>query len=442
MQNPIKHGLIALAVSAFLVHGTMAQGPQPGKSQPVLQNPSRVIGKSPDQDEGRLQSTLYTLISVEFPGGTVTDYIEAVKKAAKKAGIDVNVICPSEAREVPVSSITLKSVTLDTAMNALCASFSGSSDYGFDVAGVGKEANESPTFALRIAVYGRNPHYQPGPGGKMMQVGGSDRSSIDVLAVRDLIEPPPGTPVNDSTRVTKDTLMQAVNAAFSLQQDAKPPEILFHAETGLLIVRGTTEQNNLAATVLNRIRDDLVQRRNQSAKGTDSAASRARRRAGMMARLDVYKAEYEEARTTLERNTKLSIEGTIPAEALSKSRLDVVRSEGKLKEALAEVEAAQAEARESGDGEPATTSSASGAVLVRDVYEVYDLHVAPTDMAKLFLAMAGPNGSVSDVQSATESKKITVTAEESKHDNIKLLLTLMRLSNTESAKFPAKGKAK
>jgi len=435
MRNPIRNGILALAASSILAYGVGAQDSKPpGSAQPTPQVRPDMEGKLRAQEVRRLDTALFTLISVDFPGGTVGEYIETVKEAAKKAQIEVNVICPAEAREVQVSPIALRSVTLRTAMDSLCAAFAGNTQVMFDSTSVGKEPNEYPTFALRMSTSNRAPQYAPDASGKLRPVTGNV-PFINVLGVRDLIEPPVGTAATASTRVTKETLLEAVNAAFSLQKDEAPPEILFHADTGLLIVRGTNQQNALASMVLERIRDDLKQRREQSALRSGSGAERARRLASVMARLDVAKAEYSEARETLQRLSKLREQGTVPEAELSKARLDVVRSEGKLKEIMADAEQVEAEANQKA-GEPGATGPSP--VLVRDVYDVSDIHVAPSDLGIVFKALAGEHGTVSDA----ESKKITVTAEEPNQKNIRLMLYLMRLGIMEGPKHPPIDKAK
>lgn len=421
MQNPIKHSVLACLMTSLLAHGVLAQAPSaPGGA-------GRSIPADPAAPEfRRLESTLYTLISVDFEGGTVADYIATIKGAARRLNVDVNVICPAEARDVKVSSISLNSVSLNTAVEALCTAFASSSEYRFDVTVVGKGANEFPTFALRFLQERRQPQ---GPGATPAnQNGGArdDGTMIEVIAVRDVIEPPPGMPANDSTRTAKEVLLKALDAAVSLRQDAKAPDVLFHEETGLLIVRGTVEQNALATSVINRIRDDLQRRRAQILKLTDGAASRTRRVASMNARVEVARAEHEEAKASLDRAMKLRDQGTVPDELVSKLRLDVVRSAGKLTEATADLEQAQAEANDATVPEPGDGEASSGGGRTLFVYDVKDLQTPTEELVRLATLLAGPGAKVEVMKRDAGAREIIVQAEESRQKDVQLLFTTLR----------------
>ncbi|MBC7773052.1 MAG: hypothetical protein H7210_11190, partial [Pyrinomonadaceae bacterium] len=140
MQNPITSGILALALSSFV--SVAAIGQQPGGAPGLPPRPPvpKSVGETVPE----------TLITVEFEGGKVKDYIEAVKVASKKAGLEVNVICPVNARDLELPSTSLKSVTVLTAMNAIGSALAGTSEYAFEAYKVGRAENESPTFTLQF----------------------------------------------------------------------------------------------------------------------------------------------------------------------------------------------------------------------------------------------------------------------------------------------------
>src|SRR5688500_8384466 len=99
MRNPIRTSTALLVLSGLL----SGAPPAPAQQQPAA---------APN-----VPKTSGPVVSIDFAGGTVNDFIGAVQKAAAPAA--VNVIRPAEAAAVPAPPISLRNVTVQTALEAL-----------------------------------------------------------------------------------------------------------------------------------------------------------------------------------------------------------------------------------------------------------------------------------------------------------------------------------
>jgi hypothetical protein len=192
-------------------------------------------------------------LSVDFPGGTVGQYIDALKKAAGRNA--VNVVASRQAMEVPVAPISLRDISLYAALSAVQGA--GGREIRWDVRPLGlSPSKNAEAWALEMQ-----------PTGQVAQMGPAQRSQpeggIRVFSLRDLTEPLPGDPPGVALTKSPEIVLTAVRAALDLagNQGGDPPEMKFHEDSGLLIVHGNNEQIGAVMQTLDQMKDDIRRRR-------------------------------------------------------------------------------------------------------------------------------------------------------------------------------------
>jgi hypothetical protein len=192
-------------------------------------------------------------VSVEFRGGTVGQYIDTIKAAAKDHA--VNVVASRAAMEVQIGPISLRDVSVYTALSAIRSAAGRDTQWAVDrlVSPGGKTVE---AYALEF-----QPQL-PGP----TRVSSTD-VGISVFSLRDLVEPLPGDPAGVQLVKPPEVVLTAVKAALDLMGDRGNPDMKFHEDSGLLIIHGNAEQTNAVRQALDQIRDDIGRRRS-AAKAT------------------------------------------------------------------------------------------------------------------------------------------------------------------------------
>lgn len=341
MRNPTKLAIAALFTSLLFAHAAPAQknpnrGPSP--NQPGIPNPQISAGQSPSGP----------MLNLQFPGGTVTEFVTAVREAAAAAGGAVNIIVPADAAKVIAPPMSLQMVRPQTALTAFCAAFRQNKDHYFSVDDVGIDSAEAPSFVL---YYERNPNLAARGG---MPVQPPPRVTIEVFSIRDIVEPAtirgnePPNEIAAQADVNKNNLLRAIDAALSLKdQDTRADDdtsVLCHDQSGLLIVRGEPARIEVVRSVLSRMRDDTFARRKAESSKAERESARARRAAVVESRLKLQQAEMDTAQSRFDRTAQLHSQGQASVEALEEAKLNVVRAQA----AMAQVEADFAEVENAG----------------------------------------------------------------------------------------------
>ena len=318
MKNPLRTGLIALVASAALVSARPAEGQQPeAKPAPVR------------------EAEKYN-ITVNFQGGTLQEYIDTLQKAA--GTMPVNVVAPLEARKVELPSITLRNVNIYTALSAISSAFESDSQHRFGVEPIGGAADATYAIAYRrVDRSVRSPFSNP-----QVMAPPPPAKGLEVYSIRDLLDPPNAEGEEGAGLKMKfEDILSAIEGAMQLLDAEDQPRLLFHKETGLLIVGGTQYQTQVVGDLLMRIRDDLAHRwsREQDRKRQDAALERNVR----LARTEVRLAELEvqQAKDRLARVEQLVQQGVESSDAMGKATLDFERAKARLERLLIELEAHQ-----------------------------------------------------------------------------------------------------
>lgn len=387
MKSPLRHGALALILGASLLAARPA--PAQDRAQP---------GAPVPQERAAGRDT--AVLSVDFKGGTVEEYLKALERSAE--GKPVNVVVPEEAKVVPLPAITLRKVRLRSALEAIQAAFSMDSEHMFDVRPIGDE-NTDMVYSLR---YGRSSRSRQGaqPGRP------SAERHLEVFSIRDLIDPPSGGAAGGS-KVEYTEILAAIDGAMSLSKEPAP-EILFHKETGLLLVGGSPAQTAVISVLLARVHDDLVSRWKEEAASRRNSASQAR--ALTIARTELQLAEREAslAEDRFLRSRKLADSGNIPVEQVAEAELALARAMGLVERRR--LEAAQV-------SEEMAANDGPGRTVV--VYDLADLQKRDPQVAAVVGRVADLAGARSE--KATDSS-VVINATEPQHAAIKALLESMR----------------
>jgi len=195
------------------------------------------------------------LVSLEFNGGSLNQFIAAVKASSRQP---INVVCPAEAAKLEVPALSLRNVTALVALQSLEYAARPGPNQSIRVTlinmgrtGMPVADGEAPTFA--IAVQGFAP--QPGPVTGLPFAAAAPVTRV--YSVRELLPVDGDSPLPG---FTIDQVVQPVQTALLVDLgDAQgdEPKIMVHKESNLIIIRGSQRQTELARQVIDRLRDDV-----------------------------------------------------------------------------------------------------------------------------------------------------------------------------------------
>jgi type II secretory pathway component GspD/PulD (secretin) len=179
-----------------------------------------------------------TGLSIEFPGGAVSDFIAALSKSSDQP---VNVIVTDpQIASAQMGPVSLRGVTVETAVRVIPSAAAPRFGHAvnWDVSRIDDE-HGAPVFRLR-AVDADRPHGRPIVT-EVVSLAGISAAGMDAKSA-----------------------LSAVDAALGLiDVEGQPPEIKYHPESGLLIIRGTPSQVSTVREVVNQMSGDSERRRTQ-----------------------------------------------------------------------------------------------------------------------------------------------------------------------------------
>jgi hypothetical protein len=233
------------AAAGTLAMGVMGAGAlgQAGEGVPARGAPTAAVQPAPSQPEA-------ARLNVDFPGGPVMAYVEMLRRQAP-AGM-ANIVVSAAAARVPLAPIMLRDVTVATAVFAMRTA-AGSAEGELHVNPFGVRHGEP--IPARDTLY--QVDYYPRP---EMQTARTARqespTQMHVLSLRPVLNAGAGT-----VEVRAEPVLTAVQAAIELAPGSEPAEVRFHAETALLMVRGSAAQLRAAEACVEEIANDLRARR-------------------------------------------------------------------------------------------------------------------------------------------------------------------------------------
>jgi hypothetical protein len=157
---------------------------------------------------------------IDFPGGELMVLIEIIK--GQNDGIVPNVIISDEVGGTEIPPFQLANVEFHELMEAL-----DSIDIGLDIDML---TDNVSTITNKLS--------------KSPQL-------VEIYSIRRLLDP------NGPLLLKMDDIATAIRTAWEMIQYAGDPSMKVHQETGLLIVRGTEEEQEVVRTVISRLSDQL-----------------------------------------------------------------------------------------------------------------------------------------------------------------------------------------
>lgn len=260
-------------------------------------------------------------ISVSFKGGTVQEYLAALRAAGSKEA-PVNAVVSKELYSVQIPPVELSDTTVYAALSALTV-LVPRNEYELSVkplSQMGLPQYHPNAFAVEAQRRFSSPDQMP--------------QSLRIYSVRDLLAAPGEA---EGERVSSATLLTALRTALGEVPGAgdPPPEVKFHAESGLLIVRATEIEQDTVKQVVREVgasvKNDAVARRAAAARKLDLA--RGEQRVLLSQRV------IENLRNRLESARKMQEAGTVPAGEVQNLQLEYNRAETELAMAQAERQA-------------------------------------------------------------------------------------------------------
>lgn len=192
------------------------------------------------------QSRDKSTLNVEFKGGSLAEYLEALRGNGEH-----NIVIPEKANLVPVRPLSLKNVTVGNAIEVVAKTLERDR---FQVSTSSVSGPGSPVYAVHVEERaGKNPREAE-----------EKANATRVFSVREIIELPPGMTDAGGMVMTAQTVLSAIKIGIKIattNEDKTPPTIQFHEESGLLFVQGQAWAAELVKSILREMETDLKTRR-------------------------------------------------------------------------------------------------------------------------------------------------------------------------------------
>lgn len=212
------------------------------QSQPTALPSARSPANTPVQSRRvPANSESSELVTLNFPGGTVKEFIDVLRAAMDP--MSLNVLIEPEAAKQPVPPVNMKDVSYYYVLRLLDRNIEDVQG-GFTqlaIEQLNTPEGSAPIFKIVSRSQGR-----------------SSSIGFSVLSLNPIIGLPGSKGATASTLDAK-TVLAAVEAAVAAADDerASPPTLKFHESSGLLFVRGTPAQQRAAEEVIRQLRKDL-----------------------------------------------------------------------------------------------------------------------------------------------------------------------------------------
>ncbi|MGH7243512.1 MAG: hypothetical protein ACREJD_08865 [Phycisphaerales bacterium] len=188
-----------------------------------------------------------TLVTLDFKGGTIGDYINAIRAAAGSK--PVNVLYNDETAALPMSAVRLTNASLWSALGAAERTTQNEEGQTLQVR-LGRPtpipAGGVPTYSI-VSDVSRLPPME------------NRRQEVIVLSLNPIIGLPGSSKENDRSNLQAKSVLSAIELAVSLVSapNTPPPKLQFHEASGLLFVKGDLVQQRAAKEVIARLQDDV-----------------------------------------------------------------------------------------------------------------------------------------------------------------------------------------
>ncbi|MEZ6243661.1 MAG: hypothetical protein R3B57_11535 [Phycisphaerales bacterium] len=360
-----------------------------------------------DKVSGFKPSAQRFALDISFPGGTLQDFVEAIKAAVPENV--TNVLLRHEAATLEVPPMELRSVSTKTAFELAVPTRGqwtepqpdGSSiEYYRDLDVVGGDAMSAPVFVVDAKQWTH-------PREPVMNKA-SPEPRIDVFSVEKAVK--------DDADVKE--LLTAIDTALALGESDSKAEVKFHPDSALLIVRGTPDQISTIDRVIERFRETGSARTNEHrekiAQVAELKANLIERRADMQR----WEAQLELDAGEVDRLKQLAEKEIVSDKELHEAAMRLRMSEAEVQAARARYDAAEEKMKMLGGDEAGPKAEARVYTLTAQGWKAERVR-------RLLDAADGISEHIVSVQPPKEAGGVLSTeveADEDGHMFVKLLL--------------------
>jgi hypothetical protein len=224
---------LSLTGVALLLTGTA-----PAQNQPKQEG----ANVSTTQGAGAPAPVPEPVITLSFPGGTLAQYVTAVKGSVREP---INILCPEIARDVPLPEVSLRDVAVDSALKALAQVLQP--EYAVDVSSI-RARDGRPIYTVSVARRSGKVH-------AAISMAEPAEKIVMVFSLRTLIEGPPG--MKESKR-DANAILSAVETGLGMvdQKADGKPVLKYHADSYLLFVHARVDQVRLVQETIRAMQQD------------------------------------------------------------------------------------------------------------------------------------------------------------------------------------------
>lgn len=284
------------------------------------------------------------LIDIEFAGGSLAAFVDALRAAGDKGAEVTNFVLREGAGDISIPAVKFRRVTAESALRAVCSR---------DLVNVNAlSAGGSQIIVLEAVL--------------PTAAQESDRRRAEAEARRDRIiaaqsgtsvdrTPIPGPSVvriySVKEVVTGDVplleVMDVVKTALAVQGEEPQPELLFHEDSGVLIVRGTEGQHVVVNELLKTLERDAERARMLADREASMAQVTQQRLRGMQAEIEQAQVELDLKRAQMVELEAVAKEGLASQEDLRQAVTELRQTELRIRHMQAELQAARRIAEQS-----------------------------------------------------------------------------------------------
>jgi hypothetical protein len=192
-------------------------------------------------------------VTFDFPGGTLSEYVQTIRDAA---GDDpVNVLISDSAAGIPIPATSMRRVSPEAAFDILSVVAELPPTARLIVESSDGGRGTAPAYAINLVNHAN------------VQFRGERQ--IQVFSLGWLLNDPDGR--NDLPMLSTDEVLGAVESTIEMiaKEDQPTADVRFHPDSNLLVVYGTPLQINAVSDIIERLDEDLGERRQQMREATD-----------------------------------------------------------------------------------------------------------------------------------------------------------------------------
>lgn len=247
--------LSALAMAACISGLAWAQS-SPSKLPQQVSSPTTPVPEVTSLRQSPNTPVDDTLVTLDFKGGTIADYVNAIRAAAGPK--PVNVLFDEETANLPMYMVRLTNASVWSALGAVERNTRNEEGQIVQVR-IGRPT-PPPTGGI--------PTYSISSDVSRMSPIENRRQEVVVLSLNPIIGLPSVTKDKAISTIDAKSVLSAIELAVSLVSAPKavPPVLQFHEASGLLFVRGDLAQQRAAKEVIARLQDDIEQAARSKAK--------------------------------------------------------------------------------------------------------------------------------------------------------------------------------